>query len=335
MNPIKIFIFQLQMIQIKQDATAARSNAQDAFNYATEVRNRSDKITKDLSDINKRIWNTLEEDQPTPSMVRELANKVLSKNIHLQPNEIQDLADRIKNIVGLLTDSEKILSDTRDDLDLALDLEKRANRAKEAAVEKQNLVGSVVILLNEAQKAQELAEDAIKKAETDVAKSEKDLAEITDITKQAQSLANATSKSVENLDLRLKQLQTQAVRNEFVLNQEIGVEARKVAAAALTVDGKTKKLAEAYKRADEALNQRVDKSKGDIQRAKKLLQRASELTADTSTKFKDLDGMESVYRDNERTLTDLMNEVDSLTIEVEKSLEDIERKSQFHRQCSA
>ncbi|XP_011162425.1 laminin subunit beta-1 isoform X1 [Solenopsis invicta] len=322
------------MSQIKQDATAARSNAQDAFNYAWEARNRSDKITEDVSDITKRIWSILDEDQPTPAMVRDLAYEVLAKNIQLEPDEITQLADRIKSIVGSLTDSEKILADTKDDLERAHVLEERANRAKEMAIEKQALANKIILLLNEAQKAQHLAQDAIDKAEDDVSKSQKDLADIADVTKAAQTQANSTTQSVEALDVRLKQLQTQSAKNSFILT-EIGTEAKKVADEAQVTDGKTKKLSEEYKRADELLNQRVNKTKGDIQRAKRLLQRASELTADTSTKSKDLDGMESVYKDNERLLTDLMSEVDALTMEMERHLAEIEKKSQLYRQCSA
>lgn len=322
------------MSQIKQDSTAARSNAQDAFNYAWDARNRSDKITKDLSDITKRIWSTLDEDQPTPAMVRDLANEVLAKNIQLEPDEITQLADRIKSIVGSLTDSEKILADTRDDLRLAHDLEERANRTKEMALEKQALVNKVNLLLKDAQTGQYLAQIAIDTAEADVSKSLEDLADIADVTKAAQIQANSTTQSVEALDNRLKQLQTQSAKNAFVL-KEIAVEANKVANEAQMIDGKTKKLAEEYKRADESLNQRVNKSKGDILRAKRLLQRASELTADTSTKSKDLDGMESVYKDNERLLTDLTSDVDALTMEMERHLTEIEQKSQLYRQCSA
>ncbi|XP_071580387.1 laminin subunit beta-1 [Temnothorax nylanderi] len=322
------------MSQIRQDATAARSNAQDAFNYAWEARNRSDKITKDLSDITKQIWSALNEDQPTPAMVRDLAYEVLAKNIQLEPDEITRLADRIKSIVGSLTDSEKILADTKDDLQKVRDLEARANRTKDFAIEKQTLANKVILLLNDAQKAQHLAQDAIDKAEADVSKSQKDLADITDVTKAAQIQANSTTHTVEALDARLKQLQTQSAKNGFIL-AEIGTEAKKVADEAQLIDGKTKKLSEEYKRADESLNLRVNKSKGDIQRAKRLLQRASELTADTSTKSKDLDGMESVYKDNERLLTDLMSDVDALTMEMERHLAEIDKKSQLYRQCSA
>ncbi|XP_034171779.1 laminin subunit beta-1 isoform X2 [Osmia lignaria lignaria] len=323
------------MIQVKRDATTARSNAQDAFNFAWRARNLSDNVSKDLSDINKRIRSTLDEEQSTPPMVRDLANEVLSKDIQLKPNEINMLADRIKSIVGSLTDSEKILADTKDDLHRAEELKQRANKAKESAIEKQALANKVVVLLNDAQKAQDLAQFAINQAERDVKRSEMDLEEIAEVTRGAQMQANSTTQTVNQLDGRLKLLQTQSVRNDFVLNQEIGVEAQKVADEAKNVDAKTRKLSEEYKRADESLGLRVNKSKDNIQRAKKLLQRASELTADTSTKFKDLDGMEIVYRDNERMLFDLKSEVDSLTGEMEKHLAEIEQKAQQYRQCTS
>jgi hypothetical protein len=51
----------------------------------------------------------------------------------------------------------------------------------------------------------------------------------------------------------------------------------------------------------------VNKNKGNILREKKLLSKVSELTTDISTKLKDLDGMESIYRGNERMLSDLKN----------------------------
>ncbi|XP_066582072.1 laminin subunit beta-1 [Prorops nasuta] len=322
------------VIKVKQGAVAARGNAQDAYNYAFHGRNKTDKIAKDLSDINKKIWNILSEEHATPSMVRDLANEVLTKNIPLRPEEIKDLADKIKNIVGSLTDSDEILAETEGDLRLAQQLEYRANRTKEAALAKQELADKVVLLISEAQNAQKMAQGAIEQAEKDVSKAHKDLADITEVTKEAQAKANNTTQSVDALDARLKQVQTQSKRNEFVLEQEIESGIRSVGEEAKVVDAKTKKLATEYKNADETLYQRVNKSKGDIQRAKKLLQRASELTADTTTKFKDLDGMESVYRDNERTLSDLMTDVDSLTAEMEKHLAEIEIKSQKYRRCT-
>ncbi|XP_054000952.1 laminin subunit beta-1 isoform X1 [Hylaeus anthracinus] len=323
------------MIQVRRDATTARSNAQDAFNFAWNARNLSDKVTKELFDINKRIRDVLEEDQPTPAMVRDLANDVLAKNIQLRPDEIKDLATRIQSIVGSLSNSEKILADTKNDLLLAESLKDEASRTKEDAINKQMLANKVVVLLNEAQKAQGLAQLAIDQADRDVKRSQKDLEEISEVTRGAQMQANSTTQSVDALEARLKHLQTQSAKNSFVLSKEIGDQASRVANQAQTVDVKTKKLAEEYRRVDESLDQRVNKSKDNVQRANKLLQRASELTADTSTKLKDLDGMESVYKDNERMLNDLTIEINSLTGEMEDHLAGIEQKARKYRECTS
>lgn len=266
-------------------------------------------------------------------MVRDLAFEVLAKDIRLQPKEITELADQIKNMVGSLTDTEKILADTKDDLERARLLQETATDAKNLALEKEAIANKINLALNDTRTAQRMAQSAIDTAEADVLKSQDDLQYIANVTTTAQIQANITTQSVDGLEARLKQLQQQSAKQGFVLT-EIGAQARKVADEAQLIDGKTKKLSEEYKRADESLNQRVHKSKGDIQRAKKLLQRASELTADTSTKFKDLDGMEGVYKENERLLAELMNDVDGLTTEMERHLVEIEQKSQLYRQCS-
>lgn len=322
------------MIELKHGADESRSNAQDAFNFALDARNKSDKVAKSLNDLNEKIETLLKEEQATPAMVRDLAEQVLSKNIHLEPDEIRELANKINNIVVSLTDSDKIISDSAADLKMANELEERANRAKESAIDKQTQAGKVVNLLSETQIAQGEAEISIEKAKKDIALSERDLEDISQITREAQMKAGNTTIAVEALEARLKQLQTQSVKNDFVLNEEIQKELITLSDDARSVKEKSEKLGTEYKRASDSLNYRSTKSKGDIQRAKRLLQRASELTADTTTKFKDLDGMESVYRDNDRLLGDLMTEVDNLTKKIDEQLADIEQKSQRYSRCS-
>lgn len=327
-----------QMIEVKNDATSARSNAQDAFNFASDARHRSDELMKNITDLSDKISSLLDQtennDHPTPSQVRTLAQQVLEKNIPLKPEEITELADKIKHIVSSLTNPDKILEETRYDLERATILAARAEHAKNAALEKQNLASKVSDLLNEAKEAQDLAESAITKANEDITLSEKDLTEIIEVTRDAKKKADNTSKSVDSLEERLKKLQTHVGKNEFIVKQEISHEGARVAEDAKIVENKTNQLGRQYKEASDLLNDRVDKSKENIQRAKRLLQQASELTADTSAKFKDLDGMESVYKDNERILSGLMADVDALTEEMTRQLESIELKSQEYRQCS-
>ncbi|XP_001607740.1 laminin subunit beta-1 [Nasonia vitripennis] len=321
------------LIRLKDNASGARSNAQEAFDLASAARNQSDKLTKDLSNVNKKIWDLLKAEQPTPAEVRDLAKEVLNEKITLTPEEIKGLADKIANIVGSLNNPELILRETSDDLQLAKELRERANYTKKIAQEKEALAGKVVELLMETQGSQEIAQEAISKAEADIDLSKHDLDEISQITKQAKQKADDTTNSVNDLENRLLQLQAESVKNDFVIKQEIQAQASNISEEARRVQANAKKLSQEYKSVELSLNQRVDKSKDDIGRAKGLLKRASELTADTVDKFKDIEGMESVYKDNDRLLRDLMEEVDHLNALMNQHLAEFESKAQQLRQC--
>lgn len=123
------------------------------------------------------------------------------------------------------------------------------------------------------------------------------------------------------------------MKNDFVIKQEIQLQASNISEEAKKVQSQAERLGDQYKQVAESLNQRVSKSKNDIIRAKELLQRASELTADTQSKFKDLEGMESVYKDNDNLLRELMREVDALNDQMDQELTEFETKAQLYRNC--
>jgi chromosome segregation ATPase len=187
------------MIRLKDSASGARYNAQEAFDLASTARNQSDKLVKNLSDVNNKIWDLLTAEQPTPAEVRDLAKEVLSKNITHTPKEIKYLADQIATIVGSLNDPEKILHETFSDLQLAKDLREQANESRTIAQEKEALASKIVALLQETQTSQKFAQEAISKAETNIKLSQHDLDEISQITKEAKKKAADTTNSVKDL----------------------------------------------------------------------------------------------------------------------------------------
>ncbi|XP_015510641.1 laminin subunit beta-1-like isoform X1 [Neodiprion pinetum] len=322
------------MSQVQQEAIAARSNAQDAFNHALSVRNKTDGLSADLTALTDRMWNFLTEEQSTPAEVRDLAKKALSKNIHSNPEQIKELAQNISLMVGSLTNPEKIIAEAADGLRRANQLRERANATKNEAIAKEVQAEKITKLLTDAQSAQDNADNAVRKATDDIAQSQAHLTTIIQGMKMAKDTAGKLTASVGALDSRLENLQTQLIKDDYILNEEIAKQVAEVVLEAGTVDNKTMKLRQEYQQAKNSLGNRVDRSKGNIEKAKSLLARASELTADTSTKFKDLDGMEIVYKDNERKLSRLMDIVDSLTNEMEQHLKEIDTKSIRYRQCS-
>lgn len=133
--------------------------------------------------------------------------------------------------------------------------------------------------------------------------------------------------------MRLKKLQTESVKNDFIIKQEIQLQAHNISEEAKKVQANADLLGKRYRNVGESLTQRVTKNKDDIIRAKGLLQRASELTADTQSKFKDLEGMESVYKDNELALQKLMGDIDELNNNMTSLLIKFEESARKYREC--
>lgn len=323
------------MTEMKEDATLASQIAKTAHDAASEAFNVSSIISKNISSLNERITSALNEDQSTPSMVRDLAESVLNKNIILNPDEIKSLADSIQSIVGSLTDSDQILKDTAKDLKQAEELRNNASEAKNYAIAQDTLVGNVIVLLSEAEVAAESAEAAIKNVEIDISMATKDLEDVYNAVEDAEDAADNSTIEISRLDARLTELQTLVAKNEFILTQEISEEVKHVEVEAKETKQKTEMLIEDFEEASESLRLRSDQSEDGIARAKSLLQRASGLAADTTTKFKDISGMEGVYLDNEKTLADLASEVEALTRQMEIHFNEIQIKSQTYNRCSA
>lgn len=323
------------MTQVKQDAINARSNAQDAFNEAWNARNKSDKVSTIATEVSDRIEDFLDEDRTTPAMVRDLAQQALSKNIASRPDEIKDLARNISAIVGSLVNTERILADTADNLTLANQLRYSANRTKTEAEAKQIQAGKIIDLLNDADFAQTNAAQSINTAKEDIDSSQKHLTAIGKDMNIARDTAHNITAKVGSLDERLQRLRTERANTNYALDTEITGQADEVVREADLVVNKTKKLGDDYRRAEDSLNYKITKSKGDIEKANALLERANILTATASAKSKDLGSMVDVYKDNETKLADLMAVVDSLTLEMNKHMEVIQEKSLTYRRCSA
>lgn len=187
------------MLRMKDNASGARGSAQEAFDLASEANNKSQKLVNNLQEVNDKIWNLLSAEQPTPAEVRKLAEEVLRQTITLTPDEIKGLAEKIADIVNSLSNPEKILQETSNDLALASELKERANYTKNIAQEKEALVGKVVGLLQESQATQELAQEAITQAENDIKLSQNDIDEISQITREAKKKVDDTTDSVNEL----------------------------------------------------------------------------------------------------------------------------------------
>ncbi|KAJ8664871.1 hypothetical protein QAD02_006533 [Eretmocerus hayati] len=187
------------MTRLRNGATSAQDNAEEAFNLASQASNQTNKLVNELSDMNKKIKDVLNSDQSKPADIRDLAMEVLSKTITQTPEQIKSRADQIEKIVGSLSDPERILYETSSDSRVAQELKEQALATKNLAMEKEALAGHVINLLKETEDSQNLAQQAIDTAENDIELSQKDLEEISQITKAAKNKVDETTNSVNDL----------------------------------------------------------------------------------------------------------------------------------------
>lgn len=318
--------------QAKGETETAKKKAQSAYDTALEARNRSEDTVQKSSEVVKKLQSFLNTPGATPAEIRNLALDAQNKNIQLRPEQIIDLAKSINSTIQSLTDINTILAETEDDLANAKDHKHQADQAKAAAEGILETAQRVVDALDAAKEAQDKAEGAIQKANDDIAQARRDLTQIASETAEAQQKANETVAEVNVLQGRLKQLQTGFLKNEKDA-REVSDEAGSVYAEVKTAENQAQNLQVQYREAVNALNQRSQDSGLAHARAQKLLEKASQLSVNTTAKLKELKDAEGMYKDQEMLLMDLSDDIAELNKRMVTYLEDITKKSDYYRNC--
>uniref|UniRef100_A0A1B6DHB4 Laminin subunit beta-2 n=1 Tax=Clastoptera arizonana TaxID=38151 RepID=A0A1B6DHB4_9HEMI len=320
------------MIQAKQETETAKNLAQQAFDISEQARNTSEKAVKDSSDLMQKLNEFLNSPRAAPADIRKLAQEAKSKNIQLQPEQISDLAQSINKTVSSLTDINKILAETADDLKLAKDYKQKADEAKKDAEHILETAQNVVGALDEAKEAQDKAEVAVQTAKENIDLAKTDLTQITSETAVAQQKANETLTEVNGLQGQVQDLQKTFLKNEK--------DAREVADEALSIDAdvqktqnKAKELQNAYREAKDKLNKRSQDSGLARSRAQMLLERANQLSVNTTQKLKELQDAETMYKDQEKLLKSLNDDIEELSARMVSYLMNMTTISDHYRNC--
>lgn len=318
----------------EQDMTAAREASKKTHDLAIEARNYTDNITKVSSELTRDLKDFLSSDGATPADVRVLANRVLNMTIELKPEQITDLAKEINDTVSQLTNIESVIKETRQDLEYAKNLKIKATTMKDDALSTLKTAKDVIGALDEASTAQNLAEEAIQKANEDIEAAQNDLNPIGSKTDEAQMKANETTEEVERLRIRLGNLQKSILKIENDA-QQVKAEAGEVVVKAESAQEQARDLRQKYQAANSSLAERADQSSNSRQRAQELLQRATNLASETQLQLKQLQSMEDLYNSHATALAALENHIDDLNRKVAFYLAEITNKSDGYRSCSS
>lgn len=318
--------------QAMTDSKAAAEAARIANDKVDVAKNASEMIIGESADLTNKLDKFLTLPRTTPSNIKDRATQALEKNIQLQPDEIRDLAKRINDTISSLTNIPAILNDTADDLNQAQMLKERADIAKMEAVHILDTAEQVVKALKDAESSQTQAESAIQAANSNILLAKDDLNQIFDNTTDAQRKANSTATDVNSLLERLKKVQTDFLKNDRDSN-EIKDELKAITDDINDVQNKTFYLKLNYEQVSNQLDDHKRNSSNIRLAAQTLLDKAGQLSANTTSKLKEISESEFTFGDQDNQLLNLKAIIEKLMKRMTENYEKINEKFDAYSNC--
>jgi len=306
--------------------------AQEAYDMAYDAKNRSQSEAERVDLLAKKIDEFLQDDNATPEQVKKVAEECLEAEMTMDTNEIQQLANKINEATGSVTDVDKINQNTAGPLRQAEDLKAKADRAKMDAAAQLARAENVTKSLGDAEEAQNAANEAIQSALADIDSARKDLGDIKHEMEQATAASDKTFEDTKLLLEKQKLLQTAYISNEnHVKKAQTAAEGAKSQASKANSD--LYKLNSDFKNVSESLSHKVSNIGSAKDRALSLQRRASTLSNSASQKLADLLDMEKQYEDNQKELEELSETLTQMNCQMQIHLKVIQAKSNFYTTC--
>ncbi|XP_076016179.1 laminin subunit beta-1b [Genypterus blacodes] len=319
--------------EAKVRADEAKVNAQEVLLKSNQSKERVEQSNEQLRNLIKEIRDLLTNEKVDISVIEAVANEVLSLEMPTSTENLQELTDEIRERVGTLTDVENILSQSATDIQTAEILLQQAKAASEEASNMKETADVVKVALEETERAQSIAMDAILLAQNNT-NSTKDLLNTveTETAKSELKLSNTTG--------RLLQLE-----REVGLLRQNGLEVSRMAdRAEWTSDQARLDAEQAQQEFDEDVKDKFSEVEGRVEdtgetvllakrRADQLQQEARELLTQSSNKLQRLRELERSYEANQFTLEAKAAQVAELEQMVRQILDEISYKVTLYSTC--
>lgn len=290
------------------------------------------KIANEIDEILNGIDQFSLLDGARPAEVRTLGTECLQLTISLTPEQILQLVDKIKHTISYLTNIDQILRDTARDLEIAIQLRKRADEAKAAAENILEIVEQILAILRAAAIEQARARAAIEVAKADIEGAQADLSEIITETELIVGIIDQLGDDLKKLRIRLKALEEKFAQNQLYLNQ-----ANTAAGEANRQAGEAEKLADELaakiRLAEEKLFEKARRN-GELEdRAGRLKNDAVNLAAEIKLRMELLRELDDLFDENVKRLKDYQNTIDDLHKQMNQYIKDIDLRAQYYREC--
>ncbi|XP_039998683.1 laminin subunit beta-1b isoform X2 [Xiphias gladius] len=314
-------------------ANEAKTNALEVLAKSNQSKVRVEQSNEQLRNLIKEIRDLLTNDKADVSVIEMVANEVMALEMPTSTEKLQELTREIREKVGGLTSVEAILSQSAEDIQAAEALLRQAKAASEQAANIRETADAAKAALDEAERAQTIAMDAIQLAQNNTRGT-------LDLLTSVESETASSELKLSNTTGRLVHLE-----REVGLLRQNNLEVNRLAETADWITDQAKEDAEEAQqefevevkdRLEEVTDLVEDKGESVLQarrKADELQQEAKELLTQSSSKLQRLGELESSYEANQRLLEAKAAELAELERTVRQILEEISHKVTLYSTC--
>lgn len=319
--------------QANQELNTTLTNAKAVRDMAKTARIQSQNILNESYSLIERHEKFL---NPTGVKSVNIASKieeVLKLNINLKPDQLRKLSEDINQTLSLPKNIDNIIKDTASDLALAKVL-------NEEAEQKQIAAKSILEVAERVEKALDEAQIIQKDVGDDILTTNQYIVDATNSITKVKTETGIAQENVENvldeigvIEDKLKTLQTGFLKNVRDAN-EVKSEAKMLTDDVQDTERKSMELLTNYDNVNSTLESRFKNSKSTLNDSQRLLERASQLSANTTLKLKELKDAEQIFAKQENLISQLDSKIDDLNAEMSEHLEKINLQSEYYRTCN-
>ncbi|KAM3588152.1 uncharacterized protein V6R79_022874 [Siganus canaliculatus] len=314
-------------------AAEAKVNAMEVLKKSNQSKERVEQSNQQLRDLIKEIRDLLSNDKADASVIEAVANEVLTLEMPTSAEKLQELTNEIREKVSTLTNVEAILSQSALDIQAAEALLQEAKAASAQASSVKDTADVVKAALDESERAQSIAKDAIQLAQNN--------------TRGTLQLLNTVESETAASELKL----SNTTGRLLLLEREVGLlrqnhlEVNDLAKKADWVTEQAKQDAEeAQQEFDTEVKEKFEEAedlvlgKGESvlqarRRAEELQHEAKDLLEQSSSKLQRLGELEKSYESNQRVLEEKAAEMAELERTASRILEEISQKVTLYSTC--
>ncbi|XP_068108744.1 laminin subunit beta-2 isoform X3 [Hyperolius riggenbachi] len=322
-----------KVAEAKAKADKAKQRAQATLDRASETKGRVEQSNKELQQLIQQIKDFLNQEGADPDSIEKVASKVLDLSIPATPQQIQRLAEEIKDRVNALSNVDSILDHTAEDVRKAEQLLQEAKRAKNRAENVKSTAESVKKALEDAKRAQNAAEGAIESANNDIRDTETKLTAIQSETSSAENRLQDAMDRVTDLDKQIDALKVKRAGNSLTASR-----AEETANTALDKASEAKKaldgtIGDKYRTVQNFVEHKAKNIKDAKNKADQLRDQAKQLLNNAQDQLKKLQDLEEAYEKNEEVLQKKAKQLEGLEDKMKDILNSINEKIHIYNTC--